>query len=209
MFKRLVLSIVAISLNPSDWQQLKYSDIKANQVDKNNNSMVVKVKSSASPLIYIFDEPKKVTAFKVKGKIDSILTFKDKAIQGAKGYDDFQWRLGLVVVGDKKLSGVKSLFAADWIKKLFSLGKEKAAGIDRIQFYNLVSQELNWQTREHPLSDLIQERIVGQIAAPGHFQIEHTLAKPLEVLAIWLAIDGDDTQSSYTVQIDDLSLQAK
>jgi hypothetical protein len=209
MFKRLLFSVVAVSLNPSDWQQLKYSKIAANELEKKNTAMVVKVEQSASPLIYIFDQPQEVSSIEASGKVDSPLVFKDSAKQGEKGQDDFQWRLGLVVAGEKKLGGVKALFAADWIKKLFSLGKSKAEGIDRIQFYNLASQELDWQTREHPLSDLIQERVVGQLNDAGRFQMNHKLDKPLKVLAIWLSIDGDDTKSNYQVQIDEIKIHTK
>tara|TARA_B100001248_G_scaffold262427_1_gene258370 strand:- start:27119 stop:27745 length:627 start_codon:yes stop_codon:yes gene_type:complete len=206
--KVLASAAILISLNISNWQKLDYSSIPPNEVEQKSNSMLIHVKQSASPLIYLLEKPVTVTSVHLLGKVDKIINFVDEAQQGDKKYDDFQMRLGLVVAGDKKLNALQRTFAAKWVKKLFHIGKERGEGIDHIEFLNLAGQNLPWQSRIHPLSDLIREKIVGQLSEAGEFELKHKLKQELKVVALWLSVDGDDTKSSYSVQIDQIQLNS-
>ena len=97
--------------------------------------------------------------------------------------------------------------SARWIKTLFDLAP-KGTGIDRIQFLNAVQYpDLLGRQRQHPLSELIHENNVWLLDAPGDFNLEYRLEQPLEVIAVWLSIDGDDSRSQYTTLIRRLELE--
>ena len=55
---------------------------------------------------------------------------------------------------------------------------------------------------------LIREKIVGQLSEAGEFELKHKLKQELKVVALWLSVDGDDTKSSYSVQIDQIQLNS-
>ena len=96
--------------------------------------------------------------------------------------------------------------AADWVLKLFNLAP-KDVGIDHIYFLMVGSQQsqLN-KEREHPLSDLIKEKVVWVKGTENTMVLRTKLKKPMKTLALWLASDGDDTKSAFKVKIKNLKL---
>jgi len=83
----------------------------------------------------------------------------------------------------------------------------EGSGVDRIYFLNAVQNEdLLGQQRQHPLSDLLYENNVWLLDKKGDFILTYKLENPEKVIAVWLSIDGDDTQSSYTTTIKNLLL---
>ena len=189
-----------------DWQLLQYGSIPSNQVTFSREGMAVKVERSAGPIVYPLDQPKLVNRVEVEGVLSELLSV-DAGRQGDGANDDFTLRVGLVVAGDKTLNGFQRLFSADWIKTLFALAPE-GTGVENIYFLNAVqtSQRLG-QQRQHPLSDLIYENNVWLLDQPGDFEFTHTLDRPREVIAVWLSIDGDDSQSSFSTLIRRLHLE--
>ena len=80
-------------------------------------------------------------------------------------------------------------------------------GVDRIQFFNVTeqAQHLNYK-REHPLSDLIREDYRWHLGGKPDFDLAADFDSPLEVLALWLSSDGDDTKSKFSVDLNHLTL---
>lgn len=188
-----------------NWQLLEYNRLDANQVTFTDQGMTVTVDQSASPIIYPLDHPKTVTGVTVTGNLSNLLNLP-AASQGQKGSDDFSLKIGLVVAGDKTLNAVQKLFSAKWVRKLYDLAPE-GSGVDRIYFLNAVQNEgLLGQQRQHPMSDLIYENNVWLLDKKGDFTLTYKLENPEKVIAVWLSIDGDDTQSSYTTTIRNLLL---
>ncbi len=204
----LVAGVIALPLQyPADWQLLEYRDLPANAVEFDHAGMAVRVEASASPIIYPLPRPTKIERIEISGHLDRLLALAPDA-QGSREADDYALKLGLVVAGDTTLNPVQRLFSAGWIKTLFALAPE-GAGIDRIEFLNAVQYPaLLGARRQHPLSELIYENNVWLIDSPGNFELSHRFDEPLEVIAIWLSIDGDDSESSYTTLIRDLRLHS-
>ena len=120
----------------------------------------------------------------------------------------FWTMLGLVIAGDKTLNRFQRFFSADWVRRLHDLAPA-GAGIDRVLFLNAVQFEPQvGESRRHPLSDLLHERNVWLMDRGGRFDLQYELDQPVEVLAVWLSIDGDDSDSRFSVLIDDLRLRA-
>ena len=198
--------VVALPLHQVDeWQVLEYNGLRANQVDFGASGMSVKVDRSASPIIYPLPQARRVSRVQVRGFLSDLLQLGPGS-QGGEGGDDYSLKIGLVVEGDKSLNPLQKLVSAKWIKTLFDLAP-KGGGIDRIEFLNAVQYpELLGKRRQHPLSDLIYEDNVWLLDRPGQFKLEHELAQPLDVVAVWVSIDGDDSRSRYTTLISHLAL---
>jgi hypothetical protein len=190
----------------SKWNQEAFSKKKSNQFAVENGALLVSVKKSASPLFFQLTEKKNIKGFKVVGEFRGLPQFKDPLLQGTKGSDDYPFRLGLVVPGTKTLSGIYKFVAAKWVQRIYSL-LPKAAGLDRIEFFNVSqnNKELGLR-RTHYSSDLIKESIVQIQNTPGPFTLEHTFPQPIEALAIWISIDGDDTQSEFDVLLSSIQI---
>jgi hypothetical protein len=193
-----LLAAVLIPLAPAgEWQQESFRKIPSHRISHENGQLSISVRQSASPLIYRLESPRLISGFRVEGEFKSLPRFKNSSLQGSKGHDDFALRVGFIVPGDKKLTGVRKLLAADWVKRLYA-GVPDGSGIDRVHFFNLVqSRALIGKTRTHPASDLIVEEFSGFVEKPGRFVFEHSLDQPMKAAALWFSSDGDDTKSDF------------
>ncbi len=204
--------IIVPLTNKTNWQILKFSKLPANEVEFTDQGLKVKVKKSSSPIIFPLERPTKIYGFKARGKILSgNLKISKKGIQGSKKADDFVFKLGLVQKGKETLSWMRRQVAASWVIKLFSLAP-KGTGIKNIRFFNIVQyKEDVGKKRTHPLSDLlVEENVAAIIKESGEFKMQQSFTPPandpIETLAVWLSVDGDETGSEYQVLIEDISL---
>lgn len=198
---------VDLSLADDNWKLLSFGKIPSHQVRNQGDSLIIDVKSSASPLIHALPSLQSVSRVQVKGVIDKLITLPSGKRHGDEGADDFPFRLGLVLRGDKTLGRINRLIAPQWVKELYQLAPNDQ-GIDKVLFLNLSGPDKPlWNQRVYPKSrDLFEEIMVGQINEAGSFYFEWKPDQPLDVIALWLSIDGDDTKSNYQVIIDDIGL---
>ncbi len=200
-----MLGVLVIPVkSPLGWEVLSYKNIKANTVTWSEQGMEISVKSSASPVIYPLSTHQRIKKINFKGTVRGVLKFPTGLEQGEKGADDFVLRVGLVLPGKTRLGWFERKIAPDWVLKLQSLAP-KNAGIEKVLFLNLSSQTLRWKEREHPLSKYFVERIVG-LATP-EFSIEEIFEGPIDVAALWISIDGDDSKQSFEVNLSDIRLE--
>ncbi len=200
-----LLAAIAIPMDKKDaWTELSFKKIPSNKVDYSPSGIKVSVNNSASPLVYKLDRFYKITGFEVDLKVDGDLKNEPS---GKTIEEDSLFRLGLVVEGKQTLTGVKKLFAPDWIKKLFSLAPE-GAGLDKIYFFNVGrSPDGLGVKRNHPKTDLMVEEIIAvKKKTETALKIKYQLASPLNVPALWISIDGDDSKSSYVTTIEKITL---
>ncbi len=190
-----------IPLESARWVALSFSKIPANQVLFNEGVLSVNVKSSAGPIVFKLESPRKVAKVAVRG------TFKGaKKLETTEFDEDSILRVGLVAAGDRTLSAVKRVFAADWVKKLFALAPPKT-GLDKIYFFNATNRpHLVGKSREHPKSDLLVEKIVKSVAESGDFVMDFAVDTPIDTVALWLSIDGDDTKSDFELLIKSITI---
>lgn len=193
---------IPLQLKHENWLQLEYDRIPSNQVIQLENALKIQVRASASPLIYLFDEPVLLNEINVTGKMGDLPSIPRDKQQGEQGADDFPFRIGLVLEGEKTLNFAQRLIAAQWVKILFDLAPADT-GIDHIRFLNLAnSGPLDWRERQHPGGkELFTETIVAQVEPHQPFHLDYTLPTPERVLALWISADGDDTQSEYAFSI--------
>ncbi|MEM9401309.1 MAG: hypothetical protein AAGA44_02340 [Pseudomonadota bacterium] len=189
------------------WTVLSFSSIPPNEVSVVDGALSIKVRASASPLIYGFDTPTTLTAITVVGEWQGELRIPDGVVQGDKGADDFVLKFGVVEAGDRRLNFFQRRIAADWIKQLFKLAP-KDSGVERINFLSTTQQadQLN-NRRTHPLSDLLYEARILHLAEPGRFTMSYEFAEPVETLGLWISTDGDDTGSNFDLRLESITLQ--
>ncbi len=209
-FKSLLIAtsmfaVMAIPLDKKEaWTELAFKNIPTNTVSYSATGLNVVVKNSASPLVYKLDKFYKISGFEVVLKIDGDLQNApaEKNIE-----EDSLFRLGLVVEGKQKLNAVKKLFAPDWVKKLFALAPE-GAGLEKIYFYNVGRTAASMGLkRDHPKTDLMSEEVVAvRQKNEAEVKINYQLQKPVNIAALWLSIDGDDSKSSFTTNIEKINL---
>ena len=187
------------------WENLHYRRLAANHVEFTPGGVRIMVGASASPLIYPLSAPRRVSKVSVRLRVSGTLATPP---DGKKWDEDARFRLGLVVSGDKHLSVWSKAVAPAWVKRLFSLAP-KNGGIDRIVFLMLGRSPAKvGDTRRHPSSELIEERIAwSDDTKTGELKLDAVLDTPLAVSALWISVDGDDTGSSYEVLVESIELE--
>lgn len=200
--------VLRVPFESSLWQILTYNKTPKHQVGFNNNTMVISVNKSAGPIVYPIKKPQFFKSFRYKAKITGKIDFKGKK-QGTKGADDFRLRIGFVYQGKQTLGFFKRKIAADWVLKLFKLAPD-GTGIDKIKFFNTFQEaSLLGTSREHPLSDLLEETFSIKVSNEGLCQGEISIPSNSKILAVWISSDGDDLGASFTVELNQLELITK
>lgn len=188
------------------WRTEKFSNIPSNEVSASGNGLLVRVRKSASPLIFPLKSPLKILGFKITGEFRGLPKFSDTSKQGQKRSDDYALRVGLIIPGEKRLSGVKKFFASQWVKQLYSQ-VPSGLGLDHVHFFNVTQNPSQaGKSRVHPASDLMREEFIALAEKNGPFTYEYSLKQPLEAVAVWISIDGDDTKSEYEVLLSRMEL---
>lgn len=203
-FKNTVALVAfALPLSPNkEWVELKFNKIPPNSVKFQDGLIQVEVKSSASPLVFKLPQELKVKSFSFDLQVDG----KMKQAANSTFEEDAFFRLGLVAVGTKTLGRMQKMIAADWVKKLFDLSPP-GSGIDKIYFFNVASDEkFKGQQRIHPKSDLMSEQVIGVATGALMTHYKYELPSALPTVALWISIDGDDSQSDFQVKLKNLTL---
>lgn len=159
--------------------------------------------------MYPFGKKITLSGFKIVGTFKGLPFFKDIKKQGSKGHDDFPLRIGFIIPGDKKMTGIKRFFAADWVKRLYEQ-VPAGTGLEKVLFFDVTQDpDQVGKMRIHPSSDLIQEYFFAFVSGVGPFIYEFKFKEPIESVATWISIDGDDTNSTFDVLISQIEFQIK
>lgn len=192
---------------PSAWKALEFDDVPANRLSYGEGAMTIAVTGSGSPLVSEFPEVIKVKELTVTGTVEGTLNL-DSADLWKKGNDDALLRVGLIEPGTKKLSSLQRLAAPVWIKTLEKMFNGKMKGLGRIQCFHLMPDaSLIGKNRVNPMGDMFVERIQAAPGPDGTFVLKVSFPdEPLTVAGLWLLADGDDTNSTFSVTISDISI---
>lgn len=205
-FQNLLFAIVAIPLTQtSGWSALHFNKIPHNEMTFLDQKMKVAVKESSSVFVYKLKEPLKVTGFDFQIEIDGKLNEQNSTFE-----EDSYFRLGLVTIGKKTLNEFQRSMAADWVRKIFDLVKNEK-GLDQVYFYNVATESAQkGKSRNSPDTDLIHEEVIAaKDAEQTIIDAQFDLPKEKQIVAIWLKSDGDNTDSSFQIQINKLNLHSK
>lgn len=188
-----------------EWQALQYSSLPPHRLKFSATGLQIEVENSAMPVIHPLAGALRVSAIRVRGHVEGTLRIPPGQ-QGEPKFDDYVFRIGLVESGERQLNFVQRQIAPAWVRKLYELAPP-GGGISRIHFFNVGAEKAHLgRQRQHPLSELIVEKVVALPRAGGRFDFEHALDRPLDTVAVWLSSDGDDSHSSFTVLVEEIEL---
>ncbi len=199
---------INVPLVAQHWHILKYNRLPPHVVRFVGNKMHIFVRKSASPIIYHLTL-QNIISISITGNIDRLVNITPPINQGEKNWDDFNLRLGLVLLGNKTLNWLERQIAPQWIKYMYDLAP-KNQGINYIHFLNaVISPQLLNKSRTHPLSTYIKEHYTWLMDKTGAFSYSYHFAVPKQTVGLWLSVDGDDTQSHFDLSIHNISFKTQ
>ena len=199
--------LLRVSLSDTQaWKALAYEGRTQHSLEFSADGLMISVRESAMPLFHRLAKPVQVRGLRASGTLEGAVR-TTAAKQGTKGHDDYALRIGLVLSGPAKLSWWERRRAPGWIKELFARAPQ-GSGISEVRFLNLgIASSTVGKTRRHPSSQILHEEVVSAPAMNGEFSLRKVFEQPVEVCAVWISADGDDTKSSFDVRLRELILE--
>lgn len=205
-FTFLFLSFTAALTQPESWRDLRFDRVTPNKITFPDSQIAIEVAQSASPLLHLFPTRKNVTTLRVTGTVSGNWNVP-MGESWAKSPDDALLRIGLIENGSRRLNPLERIAAPGWIKEIETLSASVADGIGTIRCFHLMPAD-KWigETRENPNASIFFEKIVAAPDEKGAFSIIVQLEEPVDTLGLWLLSDGDDSESEFTVKIDEIEV---
>jgi len=192
------------------WKIVDYGNIPAHRVSFTANTMKIQVQNSATPIVYPFEKPRFVTGLDVHALVSGALPALPTGLrQGQKGADDVTLRVGLIVRGNRKLNWLQRKIAPRWLLDLEKLMPQNY-GIHHVEFIcTCLQKDLLSKKRTHFLDSSLKEECVTLLERLGPFTLSKKWTQPMQTLGIWIATDGDDSQSRFDLTINKIEISHK
>ncbi|TNF01355.1 MAG: hypothetical protein EP326_04525 [Deltaproteobacteria bacterium] len=192
----------------AQWKHIQFDKIPANNVSF-SKSLILKVDKSSSFLVFPLETEKEVESFEIKGKYSGGLNLPEGKEQGYGKADDFAFKFGFILPGEEKLTGVKKWLAPKWVKKVYEMAP-KDQGLNHLELFAATTQDkMLGKKRIHPASDFFHEEYSFLLKDSGEFSFEKKINGSLRTLALWLSADGDNSKSSFSIEVTSLKVHFK
>lgn len=189
-----------ISLEPSNWDELKFEDIPANRTTFTGTGISIEVDDSASPLVHIFPSSKSIRRIEVTGTVSGAPSWPTEV-------DDSLLRVGVIQAGETRLNAFQKLTAPSWLQRVDQLVGQTGNGVESILCYHLgLDEERIGQKRTNPNASIFEETIEATPDSEGKFRIAVEFPESIASPGLWILADGDDSGSSFQVRIESLIL---
>lgn len=202
----LALFAVLIPLGESDWVLVSFDKAAPNHVDFGESLLKITVDDSASALLGKIAPGTRVTRLVISGRVEGRLNLPSGSVW-EEGFDDSILRVGLIERGERKLSRLQSALAPDWLRQVEAQFRDSGDGVGMIRSLLLMPEStLVGKTRINPGAKMFHERIVAAPEEDGTFRMMAEFDPPVDAIGLWLQADGDDTDSSFAVVVEELSI---
>lgn len=190
--------LIPLNRNSSSWHSFVFSKLKPSTVKFSSEGLTIEVHSSSSPLFYKLPSTVLVKRVIAEGSLSGLPKLK-KGQEDSQDFEDVSFRLGLVEPSSEPPNWLEKLISPDWIKDILSLFPN--LGIKKLRFLILSQRKSPGYFRVDPNNDLIEETVVLKQTVPGNFKMEYSFPSPVPAAALWIQPDGDDTDSTFDLQL--------
>lgn len=121
--------------------------------------------------------------------------------------DDALLRIGVIESGDTRLNPLQKLTAPEWLTQVDALVGESGGGVGSILCFNLVP-DVSWigHSRTNPNASIFKETNHAAPDKDGNFKIMIEFDTRVKSPGLWLLANGDDSRSTFQVQIDSITV---
>ncbi|MBT3236734.1 MAG: hypothetical protein HN353_12330 [Bdellovibrionales bacterium] len=188
------------------FKTIRFKGIPASKVIHFKQGLTFKVDSSNSTYIYPFRDINEIGSILVEGSMTGVLNLRGKQ-QGTSNADDYIFKIGLIIAGEKRLNFAQRLIAPNWVIEMENILPNNI-GVERVEFYIMVSDRSILNTkRVHPLSDLfIENRVWLYDKNKKYFSHKYQLNQKMRVIGLWISSDGDNTKSKFSMTLTKIRL---
>lgn len=185
-----------ITLQADNFEHISFSRIKANHYTYQQQQLNIAVDNSASFLMKPFDAVKKVNRVSIVWRSEGRPKQKAALHEKKRTGDDAVFKLGLLLKTDDVLF---KPFLPAWMKRVEQLLRFPSKNM----IYLVVgARNIPGEQWQNPYSKNVTMIAIDSIADEQGWQhSSYRFEMPLDVVALWLMADGDDTGSRFSVKV--------
>lgn len=191
-----------IPLQAKAFEHIKFSRIKSNHHTYHDRGLQIDVDQSASFLMQPFDHIRPVKRVSFEWRSDGLPKIKNAQNEGQKSGDDAVFKLGLLLETEGSISNP---FIPKWMKRV-----EKLLNFPSEEMVYLVAdaRHATGEQWANPYNDRVTMISIGSIEIKQDWKLaSYEFEVPVDVVAIWLMADGDNTRSHFTVHIKNIKIE--
>jgi len=186
----------------AELQHIEFGRIPANEITVSDGTVTFRVMKSASFLMQGFDQVMPVKQVDLSWKSEGVPSLQDADQEKQKAGDDAVVKLGLLLRADKE--GFNP-FLPGWMKQV----RQELSHPSEMMIYLVAdSRHDAGQRWANPYNERIT--MVSMLDVPtgdGWNRSTMEFDEPVDVVAIWLMSDGDNTGSSFVTTVREVVLR--
>ncbi len=190
-----------LPLQAGVFEHIQFAKITANKYVFNDDELTIEVDNSASFLMMPFDKVRTIEKVTFKWRSQGELKTRNAHHEKHRDGDDAYLKLGLLLKTD---AAWPNPFAPKWLKRV-----EKLLKYPSERMINLVAGAKH-KPGEHwvgPYNKRIKMISVYSVADDSGWQLaSYQFDEPVEVVALWVMADGDNTNSNFMTKVKDIKL---
>lgn len=192
----------AISLQADNFEHIQFKKIKANRYTYHDQQLQIEVDRSASFLMIPFDTVKKINKVSFEWRSEGTLHTENSKHEEKRKGDDAVFKLGLLLKTDDSLFNP---FLPSWMKRVNGLLKFPS---ENMIYLVVDAKHAAGEQWINPYNRRVTMISVESFAdKQGWQQSSYRFEQPLDVVALWLMADGDNTHSSFTAHIKNIRIE--
>jgi hypothetical protein len=186
----------------SGFEHISFSRIPANSIETTDKRVRFDVNASASFLMTAFDHVVPVKEVSVTWRSDGVPSVRNAQQEMEKAGDDAVVKVGLLLRADEP--GFHPFLPA-WMRRV----KQKLAYPSEIMYYLVAdARHMPGQRWDNPYNRRVTMMAMNdEKNADGWTTSRMKFDAPLEVVAVWLMADGDNTGSSFSSEVRQIELR--
>ncbi len=192
----------AILLQTSSFEHIKFKKVKPNHHLFINQQLQINVNESASFLMQAFDHTQSVRRVSFEWRSDNLPRIINAQHEKQRSGDDAVFKLGLLLKTEESLSNP---FIPKWMQQVESLLKFPSE--DMIYLVANAKHKIGelWANPYNKRVTMIS--ISSYVDQQGWNHASYQFESPVNVVALWLMSDGDNTNSSFTTRIKNIFIE--
>lgn len=191
-----------ISFQADNFEHIEFRRIKSNYHTYQNQQLQIYVDDSASFLMKPFENIKKVSQVKFKWRSKGAPKIKNAQHEEQRVGDDAVFKLGLLLEGKDSFPNP---LLPSWMKRVEKLLKYPS---ENMIYLVVGAKHATGEQWANPYNKRVTMIAIDSVKDnQGWQQSSYHFEMPVNVVALWLMSDGDNTDSKFTVFIKDINIK--
>lgn len=196
------ISSEVILLQADNFEHIEFRRIKPSRYSFRNQQLRVEVNDSASLLMQAFDTERQINRISFEWRGEGEPQIKNSQHEEKRQGDDAVFKLGILL---KAGDSLPNPFLPSWMKRVEKLLKFPS---ENMIYLVVNAKHAVGEKWVNPYNKRVTMIAVDSIEnKQGWQQSSYRFEQPVNVVALWLMSDGDNTNSSFTAHIKNIRIE--